>query len=43
MVHEDQVSCEGCGAEITHVICGYIPSHDEDPDYYLCDECQSEE
>jgi len=39
MVHEDQVTCEGCGAAITHLICGSYPTHEQDPDYYLCESC----
>jgi hypothetical protein len=40
MIHEDVVTCEGCGAEITHIVCGNgIP---DDPDYYTCAACIAE-
>lgn len=39
MVHEDTVTCEGCGAEITHLICGAVT---EDEDYRMCDACIEE-
>lgn len=42
MVHEDVVSCEACGATITHIICGNAPSIADDPDYYLCESCGGE-
>jgi len=44
MIVEDRVTCEGCGAEITHIVtagCGSINLSD-DPDYYLCDSCIAE-
>jgi hypothetical protein len=41
-VHEDITSCEGCEAEITHIVCGHIPTQAEDSDYYLCDSCIAE-
>ena len=39
MVWEDEVTCEGCGATITHLICGHVI---EDADYRLCDSCIAE-
>ena len=40
MVHEDIVSCESCGAEITHIICGSGVTPDDD--YYTCNACIEE-
>jgi uncharacterized protein CbrC (UPF0167 family) len=40
MIHEDVVTCEYCGAEITHVICGAGVTEDED--YRICDACIAE-
>jgi len=43
MIHEDIVNCENCGAEITHVVCSAnVPTHNENPDYYLCNSCAEE-
>ena len=39
MVHEDVVICEGCGATVTHLICGSVT---EDEDYRMCDSCIAE-
>ena len=39
MIHEDIVTCEGCGAEIVHLICGNVT---EDTNYRLCDSCREE-
>ena len=41
MVYEDQVECEGCGATITHLVCGRLDTK-SDPDYYTCDACREE-
>ena len=41
MVHEDVVTCDGCGAEITHIVCG-INFGENDPDYRTCDSCIAE-
>lgn len=38
MLYEDVVECEGCGATITHLVCGRLNTKD-DPNYYLCDDC----
>lgn len=39
MIHEDEVTCIGCGAPITHLICGPVP---EDEDYRTCETCIAE-
>lgn len=35
------VECEGCGATITHLVCGCLDTK-SDPDYYLCESCVDE-
>ena len=41
MIYEDVVECEGCGATITHLVCGCLDTK-SDPDYYLCESCVDE-
>jgi hypothetical protein len=40
MFFTDTVTCEGCGAEITHLCYGTFDT--KDPDYHLCDSCIEE-
>ena len=41
MIHTDTVTCEDCGAEIEHVLCGQdvVALAQSDPDYYRCADC----
>jgi hypothetical protein len=41
MVHEDVVTCEACGAEIAHIVCGAGVTEDEN--YRTCDACLAEQ
>ena len=44
MIVTDTVTCEGCGAEITHLVtagCGSVNLPD-DPDYRICESCLEE-
>lgn len=38
MIYEDIVECEGCGTEITHLVCGRL-DRNSDPDYRVCQSC----
>jgi hypothetical protein len=40
MVYEDTVTCESCGANIVHLVCGPVT---EDSNYRMCDACLAAE
>ena len=44
MIYTDTVTCEGCGAEIDHILCGHdvVKLSQQDPDYRICDACKVE-
>lgn len=39
MIYEDEVTCDGCGATVTHLLCGPVT---EDADYRMCETCIEE-